>query len=515
MVALKNSPLNVLALAASATALTTSAVGTQSGCFWSIANVGSFNTYLSATASNFASVSDIISSTYTVAAGNSPLARRFDQANIGYDTSSAAITLTVPGGQTTGPISSAQLVTSYSDILYGSVRTVAKTSSVNGTTHGFSFYSNDTQEVDLAFVTSNINYVHFTNEQISSESATTSYSYAAPSDASTAFHEYRVDWVPGKTMFYIDSTLVQTITGNVPTTPGMWLWNNWSSGNSWAQGPPAKDNILYIKSVEAYFNRTSVASTIASGSASCAVVSSSSSSVKSSSSTASSSKASSSSAVVSSSSVPASTSSAKVSSSSAVSSSAVVSSSSSAKVSSTSSSSSSSSSAKVTSSSSSSTKASSTTSSSKTSSTSAAPTFYIYTDNSNTDGDEQYVQVSSGVGGKANLVSSKSSASQFTIDSNGYLNELNPTSGQAGYLLNSNTDYNDYSIMQWAPTNYKSASSYSYANCSIVSPYIECDVADAFNYAAVCKSTSYNYLYFGTGSVPSGCTWIGLYPVYA
>jgi hypothetical protein len=44
--------------------------------------------------------------------------------------------LRVPGGQTKSPIQGAEFTTAYSDILYASVRTVAKVSAVPGTCHG-------------------------------------------------------------------------------------------------------------------------------------------------------------------------------------------------------------------------------------------------------------------------------------------------------------------------------------------------------------------------------------------
>lgn len=284
MVALKNTALNMMAISALAAVsnadqslekrYTASTAGslTKGGCYYSVPNVGLFTTRMSYSWDNALTlattglgvVQDLVSSIYTVGAGNSPLPRRFDLVNIGLSILDPSITLTVPGGQSKGPVSSAQITTAYDDILYGSVRTVAKISSVPGTTHGFSFYSNDTQEIDFAFLTTDSSVAHLTNEQTSSASAPTSYQVSAPSDATTAYHEYRVDWVPGKVTFYVDSKLVQTITGNVPTTAGFWLWNNWSNGNAWAQGPPTKDSVLKIRSIDGYFNRTTVLDTYAS-----------------------------------------------------------------------------------------------------------------------------------------------------------------------------------------------------------------------------------------------------------
>lgn len=269
MPSLKNTVFAVIGAATSANALTKSLAATEnySTCMYTVPNVGTFTTALSFDLSSGTTLpslgGDIAASTYTVAANNAPYSRRFDLTNIGY--TSNTLILTVPGGQTTGPISSAQIVTTYNDILYGSVRTVAKISPIAGTTHGFSFYSSDYQEVDFAFLTNNDAVAHLTNEQTSSSSAPTSYTVAAPSDASSAFHEYRVDWVAGKTMFYIDSVLVQTITGNVPSSAGFWLWNNWSNANSWASGPPITDNVLQIQSIYAYWNRTSVTSQLSKG----------------------------------------------------------------------------------------------------------------------------------------------------------------------------------------------------------------------------------------------------------
>lgn len=269
---MKQAATNLLAVASTAYAYT-SAVGSKSGCYWNT-DAGPFNTRFGHDFSLdlYGTVQDLIPDTYTVNAGVNPLARRFDIVNVGLDASDQSLTLTVPGGQTNGPISTAQLTTNYNDILYASVRTVAKISNVPGTTNAFIFYANDTQEVDFAFLTSDLSKAWLTNEQNSNTSPYSTYSVAAPADANTAWHEYRLDWLPGVSKFFIDGVLVQTITDNVPTAPGSWIWNNWSNGNSWAQGPPTADSVLKIRSIDAYFNRTSVADNISSNPNSCPAV---------------------------------------------------------------------------------------------------------------------------------------------------------------------------------------------------------------------------------------------------
>lgn len=93
--------MQVMALAAGASALLQSSAGTEiDSCFWD-AGVGIFNTAFSVDWSSNANtnIDDLTSSTYTVGAGNSPLARRFDMTNIGV-ADEGYITLTVPGAQT-------------------------------------------------------------------------------------------------------------------------------------------------------------------------------------------------------------------------------------------------------------------------------------------------------------------------------------------------------------------------------------------------------------------------------
>lgn len=103
-----------------------------------------------------------------------------------------------------------------------------------------------------------------------------------PSDATAKFHEYRLDWIKGKTLFYLDGVLQQTFTRNAPDVAGEWLWNNWrcvsfvafgvflnalflvadvdSNGDGgWSAGPPASDSIMKIQKIEMFYNRTSSA----------------------------------------------------------------------------------------------------------------------------------------------------------------------------------------------------------------------------------------------------------------
>jgi hypothetical protein len=100
---MKRAATNLLALSSTAYAYTSSAAGSKSGCYWNT-EAGSFNTRFGHDFSLdlYGTVQDLLPNTYTVLAGLNPLARRFDLVNIGLDPFDLSLTLTVPGGQTTG-----------------------------------------------------------------------------------------------------------------------------------------------------------------------------------------------------------------------------------------------------------------------------------------------------------------------------------------------------------------------------------------------------------------------------
>lgn len=187
----------------------------------------------------------------------------FDPANV--QIVNGMLALTVPGDQnpnnSTGwEVSSAEITTAESSILYGSVRTKAILSPVPGTCHGqrlqllkksevvvlmlvgFFFYQSDTQETDIEYLTDpsslsnngpgNPIPVWYTNQAVNPEDeAATQATGPAPSDCTTAVHEYRLDWTSDYTAFYLDGKFQMKFTTNVPSEPGPWVWNNWSNGN--------------------------------------------------------------------------------------------------------------------------------------------------------------------------------------------------------------------------------------------------------------------------------------------
>ncbi|KAK5314622.1 hypothetical protein LTR93_010346 [Exophiala xenobiotica] len=185
------------------------------------------------------------------------------------------LALTVPGGQRPSEpsdwrLSCAQVETVAHNIQYGSVRTKAMFSQVPGTCHGLFFYQSDTQEVDIEYVTDpsslsnngpdNPIPLNYTNQAVNPANAPATHATGpAPSNCTTAVHEYRIDWTPYYTAFYLDGKLQKKFTTNVPREPGAWIWNNWANGNKgFSCGPPKSENTLLIKSIEMYYNTSQV-----------------------------------------------------------------------------------------------------------------------------------------------------------------------------------------------------------------------------------------------------------------
>ena len=219
----------------------------KSGCVWVVSGAGSFTQSQTFDfSSNAFPSTGLAKSTDTIAAGGAPYSQLYQTANV--IVTGGSLQLKVPGGQNTSPIKGAEVYTTDKDILYGSVRTRVQVSNVAGTCHGKSpsifnmkirthsfivegqfFYKTDNQETDIEILTGNLaSGAHYTNQNttVGGHGSTTS-TKPLPSDATTTFHEYRLDWLKDRTVFYLDGILQQTLTVNVPSVAGEWIWNNW------------------------------------------------------------------------------------------------------------------------------------------------------------------------------------------------------------------------------------------------------------------------------------------------
>ncbi|UPK95868.1 hypothetical protein LCI18_006803 [Fusarium solani-melongenae] len=170
--------------------------------------------------------------------------------------------LHVPGGQTKMPYKSAEVVTDVQNIKYASVRTTAIFSEPAGVCNGMFFYQSDTQEIDIEWLSdpqsqsnAGTRHVWFTNQDENGDGKSTYKAVTPPRNPTSTEHEYRVDWTAGLVQFYIDGRRIWQTTQDVPTEPGAWIFNNWSSGDKgWSVGPPVQEAVFKIKQIEMYYN---------------------------------------------------------------------------------------------------------------------------------------------------------------------------------------------------------------------------------------------------------------------
>ncbi|KAK3313872.1 glycoside hydrolase, family 16 [Apodospora peruviana] len=179
--------------------------------------------------------------------------------------------LTVKGTIYLGMVPVAEVDTQRMDLSWGTFRASMKISHVPGTCAAFFWYFNDTQEIDMEFLSKDFdpsNNSYPVNLVLQSrEAAEAGYKAAEtgnfvkaylPFDPTKDLHEYRIDYMPGRVFFYADGILLAQMNGSaVPSrSPGGHLiLQHWSNGNPlWSGGPPREDAVLTVSYVKAYFN---------------------------------------------------------------------------------------------------------------------------------------------------------------------------------------------------------------------------------------------------------------------
>ncbi|CAK7208090.1 hypothetical protein SEUCBS140593_000015 [Sporothrix eucalyptigena] len=155
------------------------------------------------------------------------------------------------------------------DILYGSFRAGMKLTNVSGTCSAFFWYFNDTQEIDMEFLSKEYNATNSSypvnlvlqsreaaEDGFDAQGTPTFIKAYLPFDPTADFHEYRIDFLPGSVYFYADSQLLAEMDSEaVPTHAGHLVLQQWSNGNPlWSGGPPTEDSVTTVSYVKAYFN---------------------------------------------------------------------------------------------------------------------------------------------------------------------------------------------------------------------------------------------------------------------
>ncbi|KAF2148378.1 glycoside hydrolase family 16 protein [Myriangium duriaei CBS 260.36] len=145
-------------------------------------------------------------------------------------------------------VKTAELAAVRNDMLFGSYRIGMKMPAQAGTCTAFFWYRNDTSEVDLEFLSREVNLTNSSypaplnlvlqtleSAQQGYDASKTPYFKVQPLPfvPSAGYHEYRFDWLPDRVTFFADSVPLFTITEQavIPKDPGHLIINHWSNGD--------------------------------------------------------------------------------------------------------------------------------------------------------------------------------------------------------------------------------------------------------------------------------------------
>ncbi|KAL9073279.1 MAG: hypothetical protein Q9157_004810 [Trypethelium eluteriae] len=199
-----------------------------------------------------------------------PILNKSEWAGPGANGGDPGLQLWVRAGVENGVIGMGEVTTQRRDIVFGSIRVGIKMSNITGTCGAFFWYFNNTQEIDVEYLSRefqpNNNSVNLVIQSPASQAAgfnaagTPGFTVMplpfAPDDA---FHEYRFDWLPDRVSFYADGSWLTDMNVSVPDSPGSLFLNHWSNGDpTWSGGPPASDAVMTVSYVNAYFNTSNV-----------------------------------------------------------------------------------------------------------------------------------------------------------------------------------------------------------------------------------------------------------------
>ncbi|ENH73069.1 hypothetical protein FOC1_g10008564 [Fusarium oxysporum f. sp. cubense race 1] len=148
-------------------------------------------------------------------------------------------------------------------------RLETKFSQLHKISEGHDWYFNDTQEIDIEFLSQEFDHdngIYPINLVVQSKKSLEAGYDASKTgsfkrvrldfDPTDAFHEYRFDYLPGQVLFYADGKLLARMKGgDMPSSGGHLILQHWSNGNPlWSGGPPKEDATVTVSFVKAYFN---------------------------------------------------------------------------------------------------------------------------------------------------------------------------------------------------------------------------------------------------------------------
>ena len=149
-----------------------------------------------------------------------------------------------------------------SSVLYASIRLLARVHGKPGAVAGIFTFYNDTNESDIEILTqdpktsaeySNQPTVDADGDVIPGSNFNTSM--AGENWQWTDWNVYRLDWLPGRSAWYLNGKMAATTSINVPRDESRVIVNMWSDGGFWSGNMSKGDKAeLQIQWIEMVFN---------------------------------------------------------------------------------------------------------------------------------------------------------------------------------------------------------------------------------------------------------------------
>ncbi|KAF8540255.1 concanavalin A-like lectin/glucanase domain-containing protein [Trichophaea hybrida] len=156
--------------------------------------------------------------------------------------------------------SSAEIENAQKNMLYASTRIRLRVTGDSGAVAGMFYYRDDTNESDIEILTRDKHSViHYTNQPGLDKDGNEIKDASTVIDHAgikwTDWHTHRIDWVEGKSSWYIDGKHIVDKTYGVPTMPAVFILNFWSDGGIWSgEMAENREARMEIEWVEIVFN---------------------------------------------------------------------------------------------------------------------------------------------------------------------------------------------------------------------------------------------------------------------
>ncbi|KIV77449.1 hypothetical protein PV11_09243 [Exophiala sideris] len=128
-----------------------------------------------------------------------------------------------------------------------------------GAVVGFFTYESDTQETDIEILTRRSHHqFQATNQPVSSTAPPGTANVSLPTGKNwTDWAEYRVDWLKGQTIWYINDQVGYQTTNSVPTEASALTLNLWSNGGSFSGNMSVGAQVrIAVQYIEMVYNTT-------------------------------------------------------------------------------------------------------------------------------------------------------------------------------------------------------------------------------------------------------------------